>query len=159
MLKFPAMRDWFGEPAGFALEYSLEVAGPRLQFHFSTGWPPSCDPEARGFVSGLWERDVAEFFLMAEDGSYQEFNLSPTGAWWSARFRGYRDLLREDQCPSVATGAHSTTEGWSAWLSVELRDLIEWKKTNVCAILGGRFFCAGHSSGGQPDFHLASNFG
>jgi len=152
-------RDWFGQPAGFAVEYSLAVVGERLEFNFSSALPPDCEEKARGFVGGLWERDVGEFFLMAEDGSYQEFNLSPTGAWWSARFRGYRDFIREDQCPSMKTGAATTPEGgWKAWLTVELRDLIEWEKTNVCAILGGRYFCTGRNNGGEPDFHLASNF-
>jgi len=152
-------RDWFGEPAGFALEYSLEVVAERLEFIVSCGLPPSFDEKAQGFVGGLWERDVGEFFLMAEDGSYQEFNLSPSGAWWSARFRGHRDFIREDPCQSVfAEGQRTPEGGWKAWLAVELRDLIEWKKTNVCAILGGRYFCTGHRAGGEPDFHLASNF-
>ena len=141
------------------MDYSLEVVGERLEFHFLSGWPASCEEKASGFVGGLWERDVGEFFLMAEDGSYQEFNLSPTGAWWSARFRGHRDFTREDQCPSVKTGSERSPEGWKAWMSVELQDVIQWKKTNVCAILGGRYFCTGHCDGGEPDFHLASNFG
>lgn len=144
-------RDWYGERAGFPLEWSLAVVDERLEFAFECGCPAACD-EVSGFVEGLWRRDVAEFFLIAADGTYQEFNLSPTGAWWSARFRGYRDQECECRCASVSTSAARSRSGWKATLSVGVVDVIAWERFQVTAILEGRYFSTGECSG-EPDFH------
>ncbi|MBX3172535.1 MAG: hypothetical protein KF760_34345 [Candidatus Eremiobacteraeota bacterium] len=143
--------DWYGQRTGFPLKWSLEVVGSRLEFAFECGCPAACE-EVSGFVEGLWRRDVAEFFLIAADGSYQEFNLSPTGAWWSARFRGYRDQERECRCTSVVTSAGRSRAGWKAWLSIAVAEVIAWERFQVTAILGGRYFSTGKCSG-EPDFH------
>jgi hypothetical protein len=143
--------DWYGEKAGFPILWSLSRVGERLEFTFECGCPASCD-EVSGFVEGLWNRDVGEFFLIAADGRYQEFNLSPTGAWWSARFRGYRD--QECQLPDLSvtsTGARSRS-GWKASLTVPVSEILEWERYQVTAILGGRFFSTGRCEG-EPDFH------
>ena len=43
------------------------------------------------FIEGLWKLDALELFVRDLDSSfYQEFNLSPTGAYWSAVFRDAR---------------------------------------------------------------------
>ncbi len=56
---------------------------------------------AEGFVEGLWEHDVAEFFLLdRRRGTYQEYNLSPGGAWWAAAFSAPR--VRLDPQPDLA---------------------------------------------------------
>ena len=143
--------DWFGARAGFLLEWSLEVVGGQLEFAFECGSPAACD-EVSGFVEGLWNRDVCEFFLVASDGRYQEFNLSPTAAWWSARFRSYRS--QEATCPelSVVTSAARSRSGWKASLSVPSSQILEWERFQVTAILGGRYFSTGECAG-KPDFH------
>lgn len=143
--------DWYGERTGFPVEWSLEVADGRLEFAFACGQPAACD-EVSGFVEGLWNRDVGEFFLIAADGRYQEFNLSPTGAWWSARFRGYRD--QECSLPglSVTTSAARSRSGWKATLSVPVSEVLPWERYQVTAILGGRYFSSGECVG-EPDFH------
>ncbi len=144
-------RDWYGVRAGFPLQWSLTVVDERLEFAFECGCPAACD-EVHGFVEGLWRRDVAEFFLIAANGSYQEFNLSPTGAWWSARFRGYRDQSGACLCDSVVTTAARSRSGWKASLSVLVSEVLEWERFQVTAIIGGRFFSTGDCSG-EPDFH------
>ena len=62
---------------------------------------------ARGdFVEGLWEYDVAELFVRDARGAYQEFNVSPTGAWWSMTHTEYRvrsNDSRPARCLSVTT--------------------------------------------------------
>lgn len=143
--------DWYGERAGFPILWSLESAGDRLEFTFESGSAPACD-EVEGFVAGLWQRDVGEFFLIAADGTYQESNLSPTGAWWSARFRGYRDQECECRTASVMTSAARSRSGWRATLSVPCSEVIEWQRFQVTAVLAGRYFSTGTCSG-QPDFH------
>ena len=166
LLKFPAMSDepisamaaievdWYGQRAGFPILWSLDLLGDRLEFNFECGAPASCD-EVEGFVAGLWQRDVGEFFLVAADGRYQEFNLSPTGAWWSARFRGYRDQECECPCDSVITSAARSRSGWRARLSVLRSEVIEWNRFQVTAVLGGRYFSTGDCTG-EPDFHKLS---
>jgi len=143
--------DWFASRAGFLVDWSLDVLGEQLKFAFECGCPAACD-EVSGFVEGLWNRDVCEFFLVASDGSYQEFNLSPTGAWWSARFRSYRS--QESVCPglSVVTSAARSRSGWKATLSVPVAEVIAWERFQVTAILGGRYFSTGACTG-EPDFH------
>lgn len=155
-LKFPGLMqriesDWYGQRAGFPVLWSLEVFDDRLEFQFESGAPAVCE-EAEGFVAGLWQKDVGEIFLIAQDGRYQEFNLSPTGAWWSARFRGYRDQECECPCPSVRTTASRSRAGWRAQLSVSCSEIIEWDRFQITAILGGRYFSTGRCEG-EPDFH------
>lgn len=144
-------QDWFGARAGFAVDWSLQVVGERLEFAFECGCPAACE-EVTGFVEGLWQRDVAEFFLVANNGSYQEFNLSPTGAWWSARFRSYRQQECACPCSSVVTTAARSRSGWKASLSVAVGEVVAWQRFQVTAILGGRYFSTGVCSG-EPDFH------
>lgn len=143
--------DWFGSRAGFAVKWSFTVQDGRLEFAFECGCPAACD-EVVGFVEGLWQRDVAEFFLIGADGAYQEFNLSPTGAWWSARFRGYRDQECECRCDSVVTTAARSRSGWKASLAVDVAEVIGWERFQITAILGGRYFSTGLCAG-EPDFH------
>ena len=46
-------------------------------------------------VDGLWQRTCFELFLLdADDGSYREFNFSPSGEWAAYAFEGYRDGMR-----------------------------------------------------------------
>lgn len=144
-------QDWYGTRAGFPILWSLETRGDLLEFTFESGAPAACD-EVEGFVAGLWHKDVGEFFLIAEDGRYQEFNLSPSGAWWSARFRGYRDQECECPCPSVVTQAARSRSGWKASLTVLRSETIDWKRFQVTAILDGRYFSSGLCAG-EPDFH------
>ena len=80
--------------------------------------------KAGGFAEGLWEQDVAEFFVAdPETGHYQEFNLSPGGAWWSAIFSGPR--VRMEPQPDwrefdVQTEVQWTGREWIGCFSLPL---------------------------------------
>lgn len=160
-------RDWFGQSCTFNPRFKFGLWEQRLTFWFAADKPPECDLELKpgNFQAGLWEQDVAEFFLLGPGGEYQEFNVSPTGAWWSGFFTSYRSPAQE--CPSLSV---ETSSGWSdadwwAELSVPIGELaVNWEasvRVNPASILSPsqpRYFCFGHVEGGEPDFHLASNF-
>jgi hypothetical protein len=43
------------------------------------------------FRSELWRMHCAELFLASRQPRLSEFNLSPSGAWWSQGFARYRE--------------------------------------------------------------------
>ena len=78
-------KDWFGNPSPYRPEMNYEISGDRFKFSYRCRKTPRCDHslETGQFVEGLWEQDVAEFFVAAGGTECQEINISPTGAWWS----------------------------------------------------------------------------
>ena len=164
-------RDWFGLPDPFQTQFRLSLWDESLCFEYWSLKNAECDETNRSgeFVEGLWEKDVAEFFVMGPDGRYQEFNLSPTGAWWSATFTGYREGCQPVAAPSVRTEAEREQDRWSARLWVAPSDILVLggatdlteASINVCSILAPRdpiYLCWGWQKGNQPDFHRAENF-
>lgn len=127
---------------------------------------------------GLWERDVLELFIYEESEGkeqgetvkYQEFNLSPEGAWWSQAFENVHQMLKSCQIEStypVKTCSEITQEGWRAALSVPLRSLavkfdINTVRINANAILGDgdskQFLSFTKLPGNNPNFHQPSAF-
>jgi len=91
--------------ASFRLE--LTEADEMLKIHFA--FPPDSSGlkgATKGdYVEGLWEADVAEFFLAkantAGSFNYLEINVSPEGAWWSMEHHG----IRQRSLPSWANPA------------------------------------------------------
>jgi hypothetical protein len=162
--------NWYGQPARYRAEYRLSLDNATLRFDFRCDKPAQFEiaHHPGEFVEGLWEQDVAELFVMGPEGMYQEFNVSPGGAWWCAVFSTYREQERTFQCPSVVTRASSRSECWTAGLSLELSDLLvlpggdlSQARLQVASILCSgqpEYLCSGHSSGGEPDFHRAENF-
>lgn len=152
--------DWFGRPATFGAWFRCGWDGQILNYQFGVEKAAECDPHPPGsFVAGLWEKEVAEIFVAAPGGGYQEFNVSPTGAWWSALFSGYRQLVREVTEPPLAVQAHRSAGAWSVELKV--RPALEVHRLNPTAILTPAdpvYLCLGHRTGGEPDFHRADNF-
>lgn len=162
--------DWFGQPARHPARYRIQCEAGVLRFSFWVDKAPQADASLRpgAFVEGLWENDVAELFVMADDGRYLEFNLSPYGAWWCAEFSAYRQRVRTLQLPSAEVSAEQGDDWWSCSLSLradEIPPIAEagWSqiRLNVTAILDPEqpeYLCSGHQDGGEPDFHLASSF-
>lgn len=162
--------DWFGKPDPHDAAYRLSVHDGLLSLEFWANKSAECNTALRSgdFGEGLWEQDVAELFVMGPDGHYQEFNLSPTGAWWSATFSSYREGCLPAKLPSVHTEARREEGRWNARLSLALSDLkvlsgldIKAARLNVTSILSPRdpsYLCWGWQKGNQPDFHRADNF-
>lgn len=113
------------------------------------------------FHAGLWEHDVLELFIRdAHSKAYQEFNLSPSGAWWSALFSEYRMVSADPFIkPVVSIDAHNSSEGWKVGIKIERSSLmVDPSSTiNVCAISGHgqerRYYSALPVVTDNPDFH------
>lgn len=121
------------------------------------------------FVQGLWEYDVGEVFIShPATGRYQEFNLAPSGAWWTCLFSSYRTA--EEKQPAVVPATiwqHSTAEGWQAAIEIPIsgihlpfRDLAELR-FNICTIQGSsprHYLSAATINTREPDFHHHDSF-
>jgi hypothetical protein len=168
-MTFRGTPDWFGNSSLWNPEMAFEVKDDQLLFQFRAAKAPHCDKSlGRGdFVEGLWEQDVAEIFLAGPNGRYQEINLSPVGAWWSAVFSAYRERERVARFRADIR-AEIRQDSWEIRFSAKLQDLEAWRdlprselKASVTAILHGpepAFFAWNHTVGGEPDFHRADLF-
>lgn len=167
-LSFTSTADWFGADHAFRPEMALTVTDERLEFRFRVDKPAHCADHARGeFVEGLWQMDVAELFCAGAGPEYQEINIAPSGAWWSALFSSYRQLDREVRFEPVIT---NRVEGdlWSVGFSCATDAIVPWRdldpacrRTSVCAILytpEPHYYAWNHQSGGEPDFHREDLF-
>jgi hypothetical protein len=138
-----------------------------LQFRYHVNKEPCCDFDlaAGTFRKGLWERDVAEFFVGAVGSPvYQEVNISPTGAWWSALFSEYRVLEREIKFKPLIETARKKGE-WSLLFRAGVENFVPWQGTDetkrtvsATSILyhpEPNYFAWNHTLGGEPDFHRA----
>lgn len=162
--------DWFGQPPRHRAHFCLKLQSGLLHYQFRVEKSAEFDTRHQpgDFIEGLWERDVAELFLMGPGGHYHEFNLSPSGAWWCASFSGYRQRIQALPCPSARVSSRVEPDVWSASLTVDLHDIpclegkgLEQARLSVTSILcpgQPEYLCSGHQSGGTPDFHLASTF-
>jgi hypothetical protein len=161
--------DWFGERSPFQPQVAYSVSKGRLRFQFRAEKCADCDRRyQRGdFVEGLWERDVAEFFVAGEGSVYQEINISPTGAWWSASFTGYRSKPTEIRFEPLIT-VEESDDRWAVTFEASLDSFRPWRKLapsqrlfSPTAILYDskpNYFAWNHSGGGEPDFHRRELF-
>ncbi|MDB4141878.1 hypothetical protein N9733_00260 [Akkermansiaceae bacterium] len=164
----PIGTDWFDEHQPQQPTFLCAVDATRLYFLAGDKNHPKYHPEGKpsSFQPELWKYDVAEFFLASPDGSsYLEFNLSPNGAWWSARFAGAKPRIPLDLPPlaGVETAGEITEEGWQVRASIPLSELgpLEGSLLNVTFILGSpdqRFFTSAPLGATEPDFHCPSHF-
>jgi hypothetical protein len=172
--RFPHSRienDWETKPVEAQASVALAVDPSSLHFSARVEGSAWHFEEARKgqFVDGLWQRDVAELFICdAKDPErYQEFNLSPQGAWWTCLFKAPR--VPEAFAPIEPNYVHSSIleNAWSAAISFKLDDLAvnpafeDSARLNVCAILGQepREYLSWSNLGGEtPDFHKPEKF-
>ena len=116
--------------------------------------------KATGFAEGLWDQDVAEFFIAdRRTGTYQEYNLSPGGAWWSACFKAPRLRLKpQPEWPgfAVRTEVDWSNGGWTGRMSLPAPDLTT-ASVNFTSIVAGkagrRFYSLALLGSTTPDFH------
>lgn len=165
---FTISNDWFDNSLAAPLSFVLALSDKALYFSASQNRTPSLNSIAKPgqFFEGLWEHDVVELFLKDDNTSaYQEINLAPNGAWWTKRFRSYRERDDTAQINQSAIFAfHEIKENsWRAALKIERRELQincafqEKSRGNVCGITGikpRQFFSIAKASTPKPDFHL-----
>lgn len=110
-------------------------------------------------MEGLWEYDVVEVFLVAENGHYLEIELGVGGHWLVLGFDDVRH--RSNSYPDVQL-ERSFTIGDKTWKS---SIVIPWnmlpqpvKGLNAYAICGGQFLAYNPVPGEAPDYHQPAIF-
>ena len=165
------MHDWNNAKLDIPVGYSFSMDEKALWFIATHSKPALLHPDAQpsAFVSGLWEYDVAEFFMRNPlNGHYLEFNLSPNSAWWAAEFSGPREMQEELPLLEVETFADLDANG--SWLAAARLDLAMLKKRfgfsaetamNTTFIIGSpepQFVSVADLGGGELDFHRPDEF-
>lgn len=162
MPQHPVGVRWALGKDSHALWFSCEVLAP-----------PICDisHKAGEFIEGLWTTDVAEVFLQdAQSGEYQEFNVSPVGAWWSCSFSGYRKRHTAFRKPATLCSAGVVEDArWEVVFGVRIDELsIRFDTTTLVHVavisctqdsergegsVVPRYFSSHPIRGLEPDFH------
>jgi hypothetical protein len=119
-------------------------------------WPEAAEPER---ADDLWRRTCFEVFVPTDDG-YREFNLSPSGAWASYGFAGYRSGMAIAQERAQMLELEAT----EAWIVQEALietppDAIRIGLSAVIEDIDGGISCwALAHAPGKPDFHHPDSF-
>ncbi|MCC6220801.1 MAG: hypothetical protein IT291_06140 [Deltaproteobacteria bacterium] len=164
--------DWFGSAPLAKTGFVLVLTPQHLMFAAECFEGPTCDRSycLNEFRAGLWERDVAELFLKEDHSNrYQEFNLSPSGAWWSGLFDSHRKPSSSAflEPTGVKVFAEAKKEHWRAAISIPLSSLsvsfafTSASKANVSFIIGGnkrQYLSWSKINAKEPDFHRVSDF-
>jgi len=115
-----------------------------------------------GRTDGLWRGTCFEVFALLRDGSYAEFNISPSGEWAAYGFRDYREGM------SNLDGPIRVTKVAMAGRDLELDALINWTdwphvdRMGLSAVIedvdGNLSYWALAHPPGKPDFHHPDSF-
>ena len=112
-----------------------------------------------GRADDLWKHTCFEAFVAADDG-YVEFNLSPSDAWASYRFDGYRDGMRPADEAAVVAGL----DGGRDYVALEARielpaGAVRFGLSAVIETIDGEktYWALAHPSD-KPDFHHPDSF-
>jgi hypothetical protein len=159
--------DAFAVTAGIRLEQE-----GRYQFCFrvlgavgALRVPEPAEAERR---DGLWQHTCFEAFVMRADGSYDEFNFSPSTQWAAYRLDGYRNAMKGlpmDSTPDIR--ANVTADSLVLEASVGLQTLAGKQgggrnRLAVAAVIehaDGRldYWALAHPAD-KPDFHHPDGF-
>ena len=163
--------SWDAKSLPHNARYGISLSGDLLVIDYSCPYSPLMGRTHNqgDFVEGLWEYDVGELFVYApRTGVYQEYNIAPTGAWWSCRFSAYRQRIGGVfSKPSVKTEATYSESGWEARLTLPIDRLalpdttIEDLRFNICIIQGQNprhYLSAATIATEHPDFHHVESF-
>jgi len=163
--------DLSGANSSKGARFIVAVDPESLFFLTSARLPAHCDSSlsAGTFKEELWKLDVAELFIAADKTEgYQEFNLSPTGAWWSMGFNHYRSEASAFSLPNnIVCSTWEDKDRWYSSMVIPRDELwvnLSWSeqsRANVCFILGksNRSFLSWEKLvSTQPDFHLTEQF-
>ncbi|MEY4668242.1 MAG: hypothetical protein RL518_941 [Pseudomonadota bacterium] len=106
--------DWSNMVLPTPLTWTFAVDPDALWFMCALPGGGRSTAPPKEFVEGLWEEDVAEFFIKSPNGVYQEVNIAPSGAWWSMTLDGYRVRRESPVKPEVLHLCTSVGDrGWS----------------------------------------------
>lgn len=124
-------------------------------------WPPLTENKRE---IGLWENTCLEAFFLFSDGSYEEWNFGPHGAWNCFSFSSYRTpqklvekSVEPPNCKNKGTGHLA--------LAIDGKDKNKDKdavvKVNLTAVIktnDQKFYLAHKHPKAAPDFHLHETF-
>ena len=122
------------------------------------------------FKADLWKQDLVELFIASDQGnSYQEFNLAPSGAYWTVKFSDYRVRIAESEqaCANIKTECRTTISGKILSIQIPLSEIIDscaftsQSRVSCCAILGKdprNYFSTANLDLEKPDFHKISSW-
>lgn len=102
--------DWYGTPLPTALSWCVALDPEALWFVCALPGGGRSLSSRGEFFEGLWEGDVAELFIKAPSGEYQELNIAPSGAWWSMTLDEYRVRRASPRRPDVRFLSTSVVE-------------------------------------------------
>lgn len=119
--------------------------------------PKSSDP-ARS--DGLWQHTCMEAFIARADGSYCEFNFSPSGAWAAYAFDSYRAGMRDRDTSPPLILCDKGEDFFEVAATIDVTGLSG--KLSLTAVVeeadGTKSYWALAHANGQPDFHHAACF-
>jgi hypothetical protein len=160
---------WSGRELPRAYKWVVVSDPERLWFAAELPAPPPPKKHGQGeFVEWLAEADdVVELFLMSADKTYQEWHISPDGAWWAMGFVGYRTREQNPQIPSgIEVRVFPRETSWLGVLSIPhaaLRvavDEIVGMQVTGAVFSGGspEWISTAGSPSYAPDFHDLRSF-
>jgi hypothetical protein len=172
-LGFPLtpLRTWRDQNIPFQVSFLLLLSVTDLFFGIRASRPPTFDRSVKpgSFHEGLWEKDVAEIFICEDEGTrYQEFNLAPSGAWWTQPFSHYR-IRESGYLPpkTIKTFTSISEIGWEGLLIVPRASLSvactfsETSRVNVACIIHDPdpvYLSWAYDPNRDPDYHTTGLF-
>ena len=148
------VRIWMTDPSEMLIEYIVEGA----QSLVLPAWAP---PVRR---DELWRTTCFELFLMAKDGRYFEFNLSPSCEWAVYAFDSYRSgmtALAVGVVPEIVF--KNAGDSFSLEVDIDLGQVPPGQMTMALSAVieeldGTKSYWALAHPPGKPDFHHPTCF-
>ena len=163
-LRLPVERRWDGAEEVVGLRCAIELTavpgGLWVGASLEQEAPAREPPEPRGTrIDGLWEYDVAECFLVGEDGHYFELELGPGGHFLALSFEGPRRRSYSHEGLALDVRAERQETSWRAE-TVLPREILPPRvcAVNAFAIAAGQHLAHEPVPGTAPDFHQPAAF-
>ncbi|WP_221230437.1 DOMON-like domain-containing protein [Brevundimonas variabilis] len=119
-------------------------------------WPEGAEPVR---TDNLWATTCFEAFVETPDG-YVEFNLSPSGAWASYAFDGYRQGMRPADQTAIVAGLDGAENQVALEATIELPAMAH--RLGLSAVIeaegGAKTYWALAHPSERPDFHHTESF-
>ncbi|CAA6825609.1 MAG: Unknown protein [uncultured Thiotrichaceae bacterium] len=161
--------DWFGASCP---ENHFVLSDSGTDFCFETEVkiaPPSTFPAKPGeYFEGLWEYDVAELFIAADNSDYYiEINLAPNSAWWMMAFSAPRQRFTNFRIDhhDIKTEYLLGIKHWKSSLCIPhglLQNILQTDtmRFNVSYILGTpkQYLSYCNLLNAEPNFHIPTQF-
>lgn len=157
-------RTWDGEVLSPSARttVTLGVKDDALHVVFDAPFFRDPPPDAPvGWTDRLWEHEVAELFVAADD-AYLELEVGPFGHHWLASFEGPR--RRSPATPLArSVRVHRRGSRWTGAVELPLSALPAEPRAILAAAIAGpptarRHFISGALPGATPDFHQPAHF-